>query len=223
MADNISVSNGSSAKVTLKKVLILSGIISSLFYVAINIIVPTQFPGYSSVSQTVSELSAIDAPTRPLWVFLCTFYSLLVIAFGWGIRISAGGNQRLQTVAVLMLIYGISGFFWPPMHLRGNEPTMTDTIHIVFSIVTVIMMLLMIGFGAASFGKRFRYFSIFIIAMLILFGALTGMDGPKIAANLPTPLVGVWERISIGFFLLWVIVLAVVLMYAEKKTETISV
>jgi hypothetical protein len=37
---------------------------------------------------------------------------------------------------------------------------------------------------------------------LIVFGALTGLDGPRIQANLPTPLIGVWERISIAGFLL---------------------
>lgn len=43
-------------------------------------------------------------------------------------------------------------------------------------------------------------------------GVLTGFDGPRIAANLPTPLVGVWERVNIGVFLLWVMVLAIALL-----------
>ena len=34
----------------------------------------------------------------------------------------------------------------------------------------------------------------------------------RIAANLPTPWIGVWERINLGVFLLWVIVLAIRLM-----------
>jgi hypothetical protein len=42
------------------------------------------------------------------------------------------------------------------------------------------------------------------------------MDGPRIAANLPTPWVGLWERINIGAFLLWVIVLATMLLRADK-------
>ena len=32
--------------------------------------------------------------------------------------------------------------------------------------------------------------------------------GGRIAANLPTPWIGVWERINLGVFLLWVVVLA---------------
>ena len=118
MTSAISDSAGLSEKLSLTKVLLICGIISSLHYVAINIFVPMQFPGYSCVSQTVSELSAIGAPTRPLWVLLCTFYSLLVIAFGLGVWLSSGGNRPLQVIAVLIGVYGVSGFFWPPMHQR---------------------------------------------------------------------------------------------------------
>jgi hypothetical protein len=78
--------------------------------------------------------------------------------------------------------------------------------------VTVLLMLLAIGFGAAAFGKRFRLYSIATIALLVVFGALTGLQAPRIAANLPTPLVGIWERINIGVFLLWVMALAIALL-----------
>ncbi len=45
-----------------------------------------------------------------------------------------------------------------------------------------------------------------------MFGALTGLEAPSIAANLPTPWVGVWERVNIGVFLVWVMTLAIALL-----------
>jgi hypothetical protein len=48
-----------------------------------------QFEGYSSVSRTISELSAIGAPSRPLWLVLGPAYEMLVIAFGLGVWLSA--------------------------------------------------------------------------------------------------------------------------------------
>jgi uncharacterized membrane protein len=78
-------------------------------------------------------------------------------------------------------------------------------------------MLLAIGFGAAAFGKRFRLYSIATIALLVVSGALTGLEAPRIAANLPTPWVGVWERINIGVFLLWVVALAIALLRVSKE------
>ena len=48
--------------------------------------------------------------------------------------------------------------------------------------------------------------------LLVVFGALSGFEALRIAANLPTPWVGVWERINIGVFLLWVMTLAIALL-----------
>jgi hypothetical protein len=173
-----------------------------------------QWEDYSSFSQTVSELSAIGAPTRSLWVLLAIPYTLLVAAFGYGVWKWAGRNRRLRVVGGLIFAYGALGIAWPfaPMHLRGTELTLTDTMHIVLAIVTVLLMLVAIGFGAAALGKRFRLYSIASIVIVGLFGALTGLDSPRIAANLPTPWVGGWERINIGVFLLWVVVLAIALL-----------
>lgn len=205
-----------------RKLLLVCGILSSLLYVAMNIFVPMQFEGYSYASQTVSELSAIDAPTRPLWVPLGLAYTVLVIAFGLGVWGSAGRNRPLRVVGGLMVVYGVIGAFWPPMHLRGTEFTLTDTMHIVFASVTTLLMLLAIGFGAAALGKRFRLYSIATIVLLLVFGALTGVDAPGVAANEPTPWIGVWERLQIGAYLLWVVVLAMALLRAQEKRPQVA-
>jgi hypothetical protein len=195
-----------------RKILLVCGILSSLLYVAMNIISAMLYEGYNSTSQTVSELSAIGAPTRPVWLLLGIPYTLLATAFGCGVWVSASRNRPLRVVGGLMIAYGVIGLFWPPMHMRGAGFTLTDTMHIVFAMVTVLLMLLAIGFGAAAFGKRFRLYSIATIALLVVFGALTGLQAPRIAENLPTPLVGIWERINIGVFLLWVMALAIALL-----------
>jgi len=195
-----------------RKTLLLCGILSSLLYVAMNVVVPMQWADYSSASQTVSELSAIDAPTRPLWMSLGIPYGLLVTAFGFGVLQSADRNRPLRVTGGLLIAYGLVGLAWPPMHLRGAEFTLTDTMHIVFAMITVILMLVAMGFGDAAFGRRFRVYSIVTMAILIAFGALTAVDAPRIAANLTTPWIGVWERINIGVFLVWVVILAVKLL-----------
>jgi len=200
----------------MRKALLVCGVLSSLLYVAMLVFVPMQWEGYSSAAQTVSELSAIDAPTRPLWVPLGIIYTLLVAAFGWGVWMSARGNRPLRVVAALLVVYGIIGLGWPPMHQRAvlaaGGGTLSDTLHIVWSFVTVSLMLFAMAFGTAGFGRRFRIYSLTTIAILVVLGVLTGLDGPRLQANLPTPLLGVWERIMIGVFLLWVVVLAVTLL-----------
>jgi hypothetical protein len=61
-------------------------------------------------------------------------------------------------------------------------------------------------------GRPFRLYSIATLATFVVFGTLTFMEGPRLAANLPTPWIGLWERVNIGVWLLWVVVLAVVLL-----------
>ncbi len=127
-----------------RKGLLICGILSMLWYVAINILVPTQYPGYHIASQTVSELSAIDAPTRTLWFVLCIFYSLLFIGFGSGIWVSAQGNRKLRFVAAVVLFDAVLGFFWPPMHQReilaAGGGTLTDTLHLVWAFIHLGLM-----------------------------------------------------------------------------------
>jgi len=203
--------------------LLLCGVLSSLLYVAMTIVVPMYWESYSSASQTVSELSAIGAPTRSLWVPLGLAYTLLVAAFGWGVRASAGRNRPLHIAGGLLVAYGLVGLAWPPMHLRevlaAGGGTLTDTMHIVFAMVTVLLMVLAMGFGAAAFGKRFRRYSEATIVTLLVCGVLTSMDAPQLQANLPTPWMGVWERIDIAVFLAWVVVLAALLRGSGARCD----
>lgn len=50
------------------KVLLVCGIVSSALYIGTDILASMPYPGYSYTAQQVSELSAIGAPTRPLWI-----------------------------------------------------------------------------------------------------------------------------------------------------------
>jgi len=201
---------------TLLKGLLISGIMASLLYISMNVFIPMRYAGYNSFSQTVSEISAIDAPTRPLWVVWASVYSMLLIAFGIGILLSASRSRPLRIVGILMIVHAVIGIFWPPMHQReflaAGGKSLTDTLHIVWTFITVPLFMLEIGFGAAAFGKRFRWYAVATIVVMIFFGMLTGMASPQMEANLPTPWLGVWERIIIGAFMIWVIVFAVKLL-----------
>ena len=192
------------------------GILASLLYVGMNVFIPLQWPGYNFASQVISELSAIDAPTRSLWVPLGIAYSVLMLAFGWGVWVAARGNRPLRVAGALILVYSFIGLAWPPMHRRevvaAGGGTLTDTLHIVWSAAWVVCMLLALAFSAAAFGKRFRLYSLATLAILVAFGVLTGLDAPKLSTNLPTPLIGVWERIQIGVVILWDLVLAIALL-----------
>lgn len=207
----------------LRKALLICGILSSLLYLAINIIVPMQWATYSSSSQVVSELSAIGAPTAKLWAVLATPYTFLMLAFGWGVLKSAGDNRRLRIAGGLLIAYGALGFLWPfaPMHLRetlaAGGGTFSDTMHIALGVVTQTIYFLALGFASAALSKGFRIYSIVTFVLVIIFGILTFLESPGLARNEPTPLIGVWERINIGLFMSWVVVLALILWRRGAK------
>jgi len=211
----------------LKRLLLVCGILSSVYYIALNIFIPMLWSEYSVVTQTVSELSAIGAPTRQIWVWLGMLYIFFFASFGFGVLKFAGNNRSLRIVGRLIIAYCIVNFYWPPMHLRealaSDGGTISDTLHLVWAAIAVIFMMFMMGFGATVFGKEFRYYTIATMVTQILFGILTGMESPNIAHNLSTPMIGIWERINIGVFMIWIIVFAVQLLRKEiHQTETIG-
>ncbi len=203
------------------KVLLVCGILSSLWYIAINIFVPVMYEGYSMASLTVSELSAIGAPTRIVWVVLCVLYPLLFAAFGWGVWYLANKNRALRIAGILIILYSMMNFYWPPMHQRevigAGQGTLTDTLHIIWAMITLVFMMLLMGFGAAAFGKGFRILTVVLFLVFVVFGILIGLESPGIRANLQTPYIGIWERINIGAFMFWVVAFAIVLIRRVKK------
>ena len=207
-----------------RKALLVCGIVSSLLYGAMVSVI--RYEGYSLFSQVPSELAAIGAPTRWLWLWLGSIYTALVTAFGWGVWKTAGSSRGIRIVGATILGYGSLGLLWPfaPMHQRdvlaAGGGTLSDTMHVVLGGVTVLLMFLAIGFGAASFGRRFRFYSIVSGVLLLAFGGLTFLEAPRVQTHLPTPWIGLWERLNISLFLLWVAMLATVLLRCRNIPGT---
>jgi hypothetical protein len=205
-----------------RKPLLTCGILAGVLYVAMTLFVGMLWDGYSTADQTISELSAIGAPTRPLWMALGMVYSALMIAFGWIVWKSAP-HRALRIVGALLVTQAVFGAFWPPMHQRAalaaGGGTLTDTLHIVWTIVTSLFFMSVLGFGAAGFGKGFRVYTVATMAIVFACGAWTGTYASGVQANLPTPGVGVWERINTSAFMMWIVVLAAALLWTGTSQE----
>ena len=86
----------------LRKTLLVCGILSSTLYAAMMVVVAIAVARYSRFAK-ISELSAIGAPTRSLWMLLGAVYTVLVTAFGWGVWKSAGPDRALRIVGGLLV------------------------------------------------------------------------------------------------------------------------
>jgi Protein of unknown function (DUF998) len=148
-----------------RKILLGCGILPSL-HLGANMLGARRWRDYGLASHTVSELSAIGAPSRRLVVPLLTMHGALVIPFGLGVWQSAGRKRPLRLTAALLVGLGASDLPAPvfPMHrrealARGGR-SRTDTIHIILTSVNSLLILLAIASASTAFGKRFRLYSI---------------------------------------------------------------
>jgi len=214
----------------LLKVLLICGIVSSVLYLGMDIVAGLLTEGYSFTSQVISELSAIGAPTRPMWVPLGVVYAALLIAFGVGVWVLAGGSdtgaagQRrkrlaLRLIGCLLIAIAVAGLLPFPMHMRGDEKTFTDTMHVViYGLIISPALMLSIGLGAIAYKGKKRWFCLYSIGTLVtllVVGVLTGLSAAQIDAQQATPWAGVSERILVHGSMLWIAVLAIVLLREE--------
>jgi hypothetical protein len=208
----------------LRKILLGCGIVSSVLYIVTDVLGTLRYPGYSYADQTFSELTAQGAPTRPLMVALNGIpYGVLVAAFAGGVWASAGPKRAARITGAMLLGYaafGVAGGLVFPMRpreaLAAGEGTLRNTMHIPATAVMSLFIVLAMGFGATLLGKRFRYYSYGTIAILLVFGVLASLQAGQMAANEPTPWMGIEERINIYATMLWVAALAIGLLRAQK-------
>jgi hypothetical protein len=193
--------------------LLLCGAASLVVYVAIDAIASLRYAGYDYRDQTISELSAVQAPTRTLWLWLVGPYELLVFATAAGVLMAARRRAH-SIVGWLLLAYAISGLAWPfaPMHQRealaAGGGTGSDTMHLVLAGVTSALFFAMIVAGAIGCGSRFRIYSVATLVGLAVFGSLVRLQSPALADNEPTPWIGFFERINVFGAMLWIAVFA---------------
>jgi hypothetical protein len=89
--------------------------------------------------------------------------------------------------------------------------------------MTIVLILASIGFGAAALGKWFRIYSILTVAAVLVFGAFTGIEAAKVPTGDPTPWMGLFERINVWGWMLWLAVFAVALIRVERSRATAPV
>lgn len=209
-----------------RKILLACGIAATGLYFVMDIVASLRYDGYSYTGQTISELSAIDAPTRSMWIPLGVVYGLLMLAYGLGVWMSAGGRRALHAVGALVTAMGVIALVaWPfaPMHQRevlaAGGATLADTWHRNLGVVNMLIFVASVVIGARVLGIRFRIYSIATILAVFVFGTLMGLDAPKVASDEPTPWIGITERIAVLGSMLWYAVLAAGLL-RSRHTST---
>lgn len=206
------------------KVLLWCGIAYPVTYVVANdVIAARRYEGYSRVDQAVSELSATGAPTRRFLVAMLPVFTGLTAAYGVGVWNAADDRLALRRTGAVLLAFGATGVAWLPFPMSSREAiaagegTGSDIGHLALSGLTIAEILALFTAGSGAFGRGFRRYSQASAAVVLVAGAMTGVESAKLQKGEPTPRLGLYERTSIGAWMAWMAALAAILLREQRS------
>jgi hypothetical membrane protein len=202
-----------------RKVLNYCGIAAPVLYVITAMVGAALRNDYSHTVNAISELISNGAPNKATLDVVFNIYNALLLAFAIGAYIALKNMPRLCRISMGILI-GIQvlsfswGFF--PMDPLGTQATYAGTMHNILggivALATIIMPLLM-GLGLRRDDGFQSYAKYSLISSAIIFvSGLTGI----ILAGQGVQLFGLFERIAIGTYEVWIFVTALNLL--KRKT-----
>jgi hypothetical protein len=208
-----------------RELLFICGIIAPFFFFGIDMLAGSLWTGYNFVSQSLSDLSAVGAPTRPLVMVLQLVFDMLMIAFGIGVWKKGGHNRALRVSGAAIIgnaaISSIVRAFVPwYLGKPASEPANTlNTVIMFFGMVAFLLAMISGGaafhdwFRAYSFGTLLAYLGLCLLSLIVL-SAIPAMQG--------TPTIGIQERTMVYGFLVWIALLALTFLRKTNRSEPIQ-
>jgi len=198
------------------KAFAVCGIISPLLYLIMVIIGGALIPGYSHITETVSELLVAGAPNRSLLATLMISSSVLGILFPIGLHRGINEGRGSKVGPAFLIIASVLGIFttYFPQDPGGPPVTFAGTVHVVLIIPMVILSLgAFIAFWrrlkSDSLWSGYDRYSLITFIVAIPLGVIS-------AVSLDSPYVGLLERISVAVILQWGFFMAIKLFRLSK-------
>lgn len=186
-------------KKTLVQKLGLLGIVSFLSYTAAVVFSPLAYPGYSSLAQAVSDLSAANAPSLALWNRLSALYNVCEVVCA---SIVCVGIQGRKTKLLRTGVYMFAAMEWIsavgyrmfPLSDSGYAGTFQDIMHMAITALVVLLSIasLTVIIVAGAKDKSCRSYG--VCAAVALSMMLVGALGMRLV---PAEYFGVVERFSV--------------------------
>ena len=186
-----------------QKILFLCGMLSPVLYIFMTILGGALRPGYSHISDTVSELFSPGSPNKLLLDILSTTTALLTILFGIGVLQFVRGSEHSEPIGIIgagmiitMGVVNVATATIFPQDAWGSPSTFPGQMHkiLVLGVLAPLAMLstLLIGIWLrrADIFPGFGTYSFITVGAIVLSGGLAG-------ATLGTRIMGFTERIAV--------------------------
>jgi hypothetical membrane protein len=193
------------------KILALSGIIGPLLFVLNIFIIGFFHPNYNHITQYMSELGAINAPYAIIINSGFVFGGMLIIFFSYIIFLEFNQKQTIFSIigSILIFISGLSflliGFF--PCDPNCVNVSTIGIIHAYLSDSAELSLIIAPIFLIKKFKEIKIWNSVFLYSILsIIFGIIFFI---VYKSNIYLNHVGLFQRISFGIPLLWLIIIGI--------------
>ena len=178
----------------------LLGVISFLSYAVAVVFSPMAYPGYNWMAQAVSDLSAVNAPSKMLWTQLASLYDVCGIVCIMAVCVFIQGklNRTLRIgiyfFAAMNWISSIGYTMFPLLNSGMSGTSMQDKMHIVVTVLVVIFSVASLVFIMIGGFREKEYRSLAIWATIALLFMVLGSIGVGIV---PSEYFGIPERFSV--------------------------
>jgi hypothetical membrane protein len=207
----------------LKKIYPIFGLLAPIFYLSAVIAGGLIIPGYSHTYNTISEITAANQPFRPGLTSLFLGYNLMLFFFAvGGLLFFKLRRQTLTRIVFTLLILSAllgAALLIFPQDARDMPMTLAGRIHIILAGITApatIACTVLLGLAAKN-EPGFSQFSIFSMIMGAFILATGGLTAASIAQD--SPFGGLFERMTIGAFILWVFATALTILSSRSSAD----
>jgi len=207
-----------------QRILSLCGMIGPLVFIFMTMLGGALRPGYSHLSDTISELMSPGSPNKLVLDILYTAYSLFLILFGIGLLQLVRKTKPIKLTgmlgAVLFIAMGCLNVLAAtifPQDAWGSPPTFAGEMHnLLHGVIGILGVLYMLLFGIWSIqtgsfpGLAIHSFITIGLLAVSAFFLITTMGGP---------LMGLVERVAGLIGMQWTFVLALRMVIRNESQE----
>lgn len=178
---------------------LILGIFAVIFYFLHVIIGKALYPGYNSISQAISDLTADGAPSHQIASSLANVFAIFSVSMCFVLCLFVNGKMnRLFRIGVYtftaMNLTSAIGYAFFPLSESGFAGEFQDIMHGV--VTGIVVLLTIISFILVTIGlkksKQYKlYYLISILSIILLFGSSMAMG------IIPMEYFGIVERISV--------------------------
>ena len=178
----------------------LLGVVSFLSYAVAVVFSPMAYPGYNWMAQAVSDLSAVNAPSRMLWNQLASLHGVCGIVCAMAVCVFIQGKfckalrMGIYLFAIMNWISFIGYSMFPLLESGTNGIAIQDRMHLIVTIAVVIFSIVSLVLIMIGGYRKEACLSLAVWATIALLFMFLGAIG---VGMVPSKYFGIPERFSV--------------------------